>query len=54
MSTIRRIDDLGRVTIPREIRRALGIKEGDPLEVNVNTETRQIIIGEYEPESQNL
>lgn len=30
---VRRIDDLGRVVIPREIRRSLGIKEGDPLEL---------------------
>ena len=30
---VRRIDDLGRVVIPREIRRTLGIKEGDPLEL---------------------
>jgi AbrB family transcriptional regulator (stage V sporulation protein T) len=30
---IRRIDDLGRVVIPREIRRAMRIKEGDPLEI---------------------
>lgn len=30
---IRRIDDLGRVVIPREVRRALRIKEGDPLEL---------------------
>ena len=30
---IRRIDDLGRVVIPREIRRALGIKDGDALEI---------------------
>jgi AbrB family looped-hinge helix DNA binding protein len=30
---IRRIDDLGRVVIPREIRRTLGIKDGDPLEL---------------------
>ena len=30
---IRRIDDLGRVVIPREIRTTLGIKEGDPLEL---------------------
>lgn len=31
--TVRRIDDLGRVVIPREIRKNLGIKEGDPLEI---------------------
>ena len=30
---VRRIDDLGRVVIPREIRRTLGIKEGDPLKI---------------------
>ena len=30
---IRRIDDLGRVVIPREIRRAVGIHDGDPLEI---------------------
>ena len=30
---IRRIDDLGRVVIPREIRRTLGIREGEPLEI---------------------
>ena len=30
---IRRIDDLGRVVIPKEIRRAFKIKEGDPLEI---------------------
>ena len=32
---IRRIDDLGRVVIPKEIRRNLGIKEGDALEIYV-------------------
>ena len=30
---VRRIDDLGRVVIPKEIRRSLNIKEGDPLEI---------------------
>lgn len=30
---IRRIDDLGRVVIPKEVRRTLGIYEGDPLEI---------------------
>jgi AbrB family looped-hinge helix DNA binding protein len=30
---IRRIDDLGRVVIPREIRTQLGIREGEPLEI---------------------
>ena len=30
---VRRIDDLGRVVIPKEIRRTLGIREGEPLEI---------------------
>ena len=30
---IRRVDDLGRIVIPKEIRRNLGIHEGDPLEI---------------------
>ena len=30
---IRRIDDLGRIVIPKEVRRALGINDGDPLEI---------------------
>ncbi len=30
---IRRVDDLGRVVIPKEIRRVLRIREGDPLEI---------------------
>lgn len=30
---IRRIDDLGRIVIPREVRRIVRVKEGDPLEI---------------------
>ena len=30
---VRRVDDLGRILIPREIRRNLGIREGGPLEI---------------------
>ena len=30
---VRRVDDLGRVVIPKEIRRACNIREGDPLEI---------------------
>mgnify|MGYP000369386209 CR=1 FL=1 len=35
---VRRIDDLGRVVIPKEIRRTLRIREGDPLEIFTNEE----------------
>lgn len=44
---VRRIDDLGRVVIPKEIRRTMGIKEGDPLELFVNGE--QVIFRKYSP-----
>ena len=36
---VRRIDDLGRVVIPKEIRRTLRIKEGDPLEIFTDKDT---------------
>ena len=32
---VRRIDDLGRVVIPKEIRRTMRIREGDPLETTL-------------------
>jgi AbrB family looped-hinge helix DNA binding protein len=35
---VRRIDDLGRIIIPKEIRRTYGIKEGDPLEIFTSEE----------------
>lgn len=36
---VRRIDDLGRVVIPKEIRRSLGINEGEPLEIYLDKTT---------------
>lgn len=47
---VRRIDDLGRVVIPKEIRRALRIKESDPLEVFLGDEEGTIVIKKYVPE----
>lgn len=35
---VRRIDDLGRIVIPKEVRRILSIKAGDPLEIFVDKE----------------
>lgn len=43
---IRRIDDLGRVIIPKEIRRTLKIREGDPLEIYVDRDA--VIFQKYE------
>ena len=47
---VRRIDDLGRVVIPKEIRRSMGISEGDPLELYVDTETNGIVFVPYHSE----
>lgn len=45
---VRRIDDLGRVVIPKEIRKTLRIKEGEPLEIFTDREG-QIILKKYSP-----
>ena len=45
---VRRIDDLGRVVIPKEIRRNMKIREGDPLEIFVDREG-EIILKKYSP-----
>ena len=44
---VRRIDDLGRVVIPMELRRTLAIKEGDPFEIFTDGEA--IILKAYKP-----
>ena len=44
---VRRIDDLGRIVIPREIRRTLHIKEGDPFEILVDD--GKVIFAKYQP-----
>lgn len=45
---VRRIDELGRVVIPKEIRRTLKIREGDPLEIFTDREG-EIILKKYSP-----
>lgn len=45
---VRRIDDLGRIVIPKEIRRSFRIKEGDPLEIYTDTEG-EVIFKKYSP-----
>ena len=45
---VRRIDDLGRVVIPKEIRRTLRIREADPLEIFTDREG-EIILKKYSP-----
>lgn len=45
---VRRIDDLGRVVVPKEIRRTLRIREGDPVEIFTDSEGK-IILKKYSP-----
>ena len=45
---VRRIDDLGRVVIPKEIRRTLRIREGDPLEIYTDS-NGEVIFKKYSP-----
>lgn len=45
---VRRIDDLGRIVIPKEIRRTLKIRESDPIEIFTDREG-QIILRKYSP-----
>ena len=44
---VRRIDDLGRVVIPKEIRRTMRIREGDPLEIFTNND--EVVFKKYSP-----
>lgn len=45
---VRRIDDLGRIVIPKEIRRTLRIREGDPLEIFTD-QNGAIVLKKYSP-----
>lgn len=44
---VRKLDELGRITLPIELRRTLGVHERDPLEIFV--EDDKIILKKYEP-----
>jgi len=44
---VRRIDELGRIVIPKELRRTMGINEDDPMEIFIDGE--QIILRKYVP-----
>ena len=41
---VRRIDDLGRIVIPKEIRRNMGLNDGDALEILTNHNDKEIVI----------
>lgn len=44
---VRKVDNLGRIVVPRELRRVLNIEEGDPLEIFMDNES--IVLRKYEP-----
>lgn len=48
---VRRIDDLGRVVIPRELRRTMRIHEGDPLEIFTSNDG-EVVFKKYYPEQE--
>ena len=48
---VRRLDDLGRIVIPKEIRRSMGVKEGDPLEMFIDTESGGLVLVAYHSEA---
>lgn len=44
---VRRVDDLGRIVIPKELRRTLGVKEGDTMEIF--TDGKGVVLQKYAP-----
>ena len=51
---IRRIDDLGRIVIPKDIRREMRIREGDPLEIFVDRHENIVGFQKYDIEKNYL
>ena len=45
---VRKVDELGRIVLPKELRRTMKISEKDPLEIFVDEDT--VILKKYEPE----
>ncbi|MCA1066172.1 AbrB/MazE/SpoVT family DNA-binding domain-containing protein (plasmid) [Rossellomorea sp. AcN35-11] len=44
---VRKVDELGRIVVPKEVRRTLNINEKDPVEIFINGE--QIVLKKYKP-----
>lgn len=50
----RRVDDLGRIVIPRDIRQTMGIRVGDPLEIFVDEDKNLVCFQKYDVEKNYL
>lgn len=48
---VRRMDDLGRIVIPKEIRKTFGIHENDLLSISVDAENGAISLEKYQPDN---
>lgn len=46
---IRRLDDLGRIVIPKAVRQPLGLEEGQPMEISFDADARTVILTPYDP-----
>ena len=51
---IRRIDDLGRIVIPKEIRKNLKIREGDPLEILIDSKSGAVCLKPCERQTSKI
>ena len=49
LGIVRRVDDLGRIVIPKDVRKILGIEEGQPMEMFIDNENN-LILKKYKPE----
>lgn len=49
---VRRIDDLGRIVIPKEIRRNIGLREGDPMELFLENDC--VCLKKYSPSEEDF
>lgn len=47
---VRRVDDLGRIVIPKTVRQQLQIREGDPLAIFIDENNERIIFQKYYPD----
>ena len=48
---VRRLDDLGRIVIPKEVRRSMGVGEGSPLEMYIDEASGGLVLRPYHAEA---